>query len=137
MEKKLLFLCTGNSCRSQMAEGFAKYYLENYYISSGGTNTEKVNPYAIKVMNQIGIDISSHYSKKINNKQFNKFDIVITLCGDVKDRCPIILVDKHIHWDIKDPAKYKGNDEKLIKEYARIRDIIIDKIKLLKIDLDK
>tara|TARA_Y100000590_G_scaffold319938_1_gene362134 strand:- start:130 stop:498 length:369 start_codon:yes stop_codon:yes gene_type:complete len=119
-----------------MAEGFAKNYLQNYHIESGGTNPEKVNPYAIKVMNNIGIDISSHKSKKINDNDYDNFDLIVTLCGDAKDKCPIIGTDKHIHWGIEDPAKYKGNDKELIKKYSNIRDIIIDKIKLLKTELN-
>ena len=120
-----------------MAEGVGRESLPDYHISSAGTKPEEVNSYAIKVMNQIGIDISSHYSKRINNKEFKQFDIVITLCGDAKDNCPIISSEKHIHWDIEDPAKFKGNKEELIKKYSKIRDIIINKIKLLKVNLDK
>ena len=120
-----------------MAEGFARDYLQNHHIESGGTNQEKVNPYAIKVMSNIGIDISNHISKKMNKDQFESFSLVITLCGDAKDKCPVISTGKHIHWDIKDPAKYKGNDEELINKYSKIRDIIINKIKSLKITLDK
>jgi len=119
-----------------MAEGFAKNYLKDYEISSGGTAPEPVNPYAIKVMNEIGIDISSHKSKKINDNDYNRFDLIVTLCGGAKDNCPIIGASKHIHWDIEDPAKYKGKDKELIKKYSKIRDIIVDKIKLLKIELN-
>ena len=137
IKKKLLFICTGNSCRSQIAEGFAKNHLEKYQVSSGGTNPETVNPYAIKVMNKIGINISNHKSKKINDDEFNSFDLIITLCGNAKDQCPVISSNKHIHWGITDPAKYKGNDEELIIKYSKIRDIIIGKIKLLKSELDK
>ena len=137
MKKKLLFLCTGNSCRSQMAEGFAKKYLGNYNITSGGTKPEVINPYAIQVMSQMGIDISNNKSKKINNDAFNSFDLIITLCGDAKDKCPVIPKDKHIHWGIEDPANYNGNNKELIKKYSKIRDIIIDKIKLLKVELDQ
>ena len=90
-----------------MAEGFAKKYLNHFQISSGGTQPEKVNLYAIKVMQNIGIDISNHKSKKINNDEFNSFDLIITLCGDARDKCPIISKSKHIHWNIEDPAKYK------------------------------
>ena len=120
-----------------MAEGFAKSHLKEYLVSSGGTHPEKVNPYAIKVMSNIGIDISSHISKKINQDQFESFSLVITLCGDAKDKCPVISKGKHIHWDIKDPAKYNGSDKELVNKYSKIRDIIINRIKLLKITLDE
>jgi len=117
-----------------MAEGFAKSYLEKYKVYSAGTFPEKVNLYAIKAMKNIGIDISSHYSKKIKMDELNKFDLIVTLCGEAKDNCPTILDNKHIHWEIEDPAKYKGTERELIKKYSIIRDIIINKIKLLKID---
>ena len=120
-----------------MAEGFAKSHLKEYLVSSGGTHPEKVNPYAIKVMSNIGIDISNHISKKINDDEFNSFDLIITLCGDARDKCPVISKDRHIHLGIEDPAKYQGNDEELILKYSKIRDIIINKIKLLKITLDE
>lgn len=135
-KKSILFLCTGNSCRSQIAEGYAKFYLKDYHISSGGTNPEFVNPYAIKVMQNLNIDISYHKSKKVSLNDFNKFDLIITLCGDAKDNCPIIGTSKHIHWDIEDPARYEAPDHELIKKYSKIRDIIINRIKLLKLDLD-
>ena len=127
----------GNSCRSQIAEGFAKKYLSNYNISSAGTEAHGMNPNTIKTMNEIGIDISNQISEKINQEDLNNYDLIITLCGDAKDKCPVISTGKHIHWDIKDPAKYKGNDEELINKYSKIRDIIINKIKSLKITLDK
>ena len=120
-----------------MAEGFAKQHLNHFQISSAGTQPETVNPFAIKVMKNIGINISHHQSKKINNDEFNSFDLIITLCGDARDKCPIISKSKHIHWNIEDPAKYQGNNEELILKYSKIRDIILDKIKLLKIELDK
>ena len=135
MEKKILFLCTGNSCRSQMAEGFAKNYLKNYKISSAGIFPEPLNPYAIKVMQQIDIDISDYKSKKIDKNNFNKYDLIITLCGDAKDKCPVISKSKHIHWDIDDPSKYKDNNKNLIIKYSKIRDIIITRVKLLTIEL--
>ena len=115
-----------------MAEGFAKSYLKEYLVSSGGTHPEKVNPYAIKVMSNIGIDISNHISKKINKDQFESFSLVITLCGDAKDKCPVISKGKHIHWDIKDPAKIIGNDEQISNGFSKIRDEILEKIKSFK-----
>ena len=87
-KKNILFLCTGNSCRSQIAEGFAKKYLSNYNISSAGTEAHGMNPNTIKTMNEIGIDISNQISEKINQDDLNKHDLIITLCGDAKDKCP-------------------------------------------------
>ena len=115
-----------------MAEGLGKKILKNCETSSAGTVPEPVNPNAINALNEIGIDISNNKSKKIDVDKLNDFDLVITLCGDAKDQCPVISTGKHIHWDIKDPAKYMGNDEELINKYSKIRDIIINKINLLK-----
>ena len=133
--KKVLFLCTGNSCRSQIAEGFAKKYYNNCNIESAGTNPEAVNPLAIEVMREIDIDLSNHYSKSITDEHIKSFDIAITLCGDAKDKCLNItsLVKQHIHWDIIDPAKATGTNEEKLNIYKSVRDLIEIKIK----ELDK
>ena len=131
MKEKILFLCSGNSCRSQMAEGIANKYLKNYLITSSGTSPEPVNPNAINSMKEIGIDISNNKSKKIKIENLNKFDLVITLCGDARDHCPIINTSKHIHWDIKDPAKFKGSSIQIKSKFSEVRDIIYNNIKLL------
>ena len=133
MIKKLLFLCTGNSCRSQMAEGFAKELLsKNLHIESAGTEAHGLNPYTVKTMDEIGVDISHHQSKKINVDDIEEFDLVITLCGDAKDKCPIIDKNKHIHWDIPDPANFKGNDIDTMQKYSEVRELILKKIKIFK-----
>ena len=130
--KKVLFLCTGNSCRSQMAEGLGKKYLNNFEVQSAGTIPEKVNPYAIEAMRSIGIDISTNKSKKIEYSELGKFDFVITLCGDAKDKCPVIDTGTHIHWDIPDPAKVKGSVRQIELEFSKIRDMINLKINSFK-----
>ena len=133
MKKKLLFLCTGNSCRSQIAEGFGKTYLTKYNISSAGTKAHGINPNTIKTMENIGIDISNQVSKIINLSELNKFDLIITLCGDAKDKCLSLNKNiKHMHWNIKDPANFNGNNEQISKEFSKIRDEIFDKIKSFK-----
>jgi len=133
MIKKLLFLCTGNSCRSQMAEGFAKELLsKNLHIESAGTEAHGLNPYTVKTMDEIGVDISHHQSKKINVDDIEEFDLVITLCGDAKDKCPIIDKNKHIHWNIPDPANFKGNDIDTMQKYSEVRELILKKIKTFK-----
>ena len=132
-KKSILFLCTGNSCRSQIAEGFGKKYLIQYNINSAGMNPQKINPYAIKTMREIGIDISNQFSKKINLSDLNSFDLIITLCGDANDKCLTFDENiKHIHWDIKDPAKLIGNSAQISKGFSKIRDEILEKIKKLK-----
>jgi arsenate reductase len=123
---KILFLCTGNSCRSQMAEGFAKYYFPHLFeVFSAGTKPEKLNPIAVKVMKEIGIDISKQYSKNVKQLMDIDFDYVITLCGDAKENCPIFpKKTKNYHQGFKDPAKAKGSDEEIINVYRTVRDEI-------------
>ena len=132
--KRILFLCTGNSCRSQIAEGIAKKYFNNYIIESAGTNPESINPLAIEVMKEIDIDLSDHYSKSITEDKIKFFDIVITLCGDANDSCVNLntLVKKHIHWDITDPAKFHGEEEAKKKIFRDVRELIKNNIKDLK-----
>ena len=116
-----------------MAEGFAKKILsKNLHIKSAGTEAHGLNPYTVQTMNEIGIDISHHQSKKINNNEIEQFDLVITLCGDAKDKCPIVEANKHIHWDISDPANFKGNELDTKQKYSEVREIILKKIKSLK-----
>ena len=138
MKKNILFLCTGNSCRSQIAEGIANKLLsEDIIIKSAGTQADGVNPIAIDVMNDISISISHHESKKINYKDIEKFDLIITLCGDAKDKCPIIeSKTQHIHWAIDDPANIKGNHEDVKKKYSEVRDLIFNNIVELKDKLE-
>jgi len=116
-----------------MAEGFAKNMLpQNINIKSAGTEAHGLNPYTIDTMKKIGIDISHHKSKKINDNDINDFDLVITLCGDAKDKCPILNINKHIHWDIPDPANFKGNKLETKQKYSEVRELILRKIKRFK-----
>ena len=134
MQKKILFLCTGNSCRSQMAEGFGKKYLSKYNISSAGTEAYGINPNAINSMKEIGIDISKQTSQKIDLNSFNNYDLIITLCSNTKDKCPILNNShKHIHWDLDDPAKLTGSEEKILLGFSKVRDKILNNIKKINI----
>ena len=137
--KKILFLCTGNSCRSQIAEAIArKTFDDSYYIESAGTENHGVNPNAVRTLKEIGIDISSYKSKIIELSHLNKFNLVITLCGDARDKCSVLNEGvKHIHWDLKDPAKFKGTDLEIASYFRNIRDLILNNIKELKISLEK
>ena len=129
MKKKLLFLCTGNSCRSQMAEGIAEKLLSNIIIESAGTEAHGVNPIAVKVMNEISISISHQKSKKIDFDKIEEFNIIITLCGDAKDKCPIFnSKTKHIHWEIEDPKNFSENECETYNKYAEVRNILYKKI---------
>ena len=116
-----------------MAEGFARQILpQKIDIKSAGTEAHGLNPYTVHTMNEVGIDISHHKSKKINNDEIEKFDLVITLCGDAKDKCPTLNVNKHVHWDIPDPANFKGNESDTKQKYSEVRELILDKIKIFK-----
>ena len=116
-----------------MAEGFGKKILsKNLHIESAGTEAHGLNPYTVKTMNDIGIDISHQKSKKINDNNIEKFDLVITLCGDAKDKCPIVDKNKHMHWDIPDPANFKGNEIDTKQKYSEVRELILKKIKIFK-----
>ena len=103
LKKGILFVCTRNSCRSQMAEGFAKKMLpKNMVIFSAGLEPKGVHPMAIKVMQEIGVDISHQKSKNISEIPIDKIDLVITLCGDAAERCPIFPGKvERIHWEIE------------------------------------
>ena len=124
---KILVLCTGNSCRSQMAEGFLKSFDDNLYVVSAGTNpSDKVHPKAVEVMKEKGIDISSGYPKNVNDFINESFDYVITVCDGAKEVCPVFAGDvKHrLHIGFDDPAEAKGSEEFIISEFRRIRDEI-------------
>ncbi|HHB51939.1 MAG TPA: arsenate reductase ArsC [Saprospiraceae bacterium] len=124
---KILVLCTGNSCRSQMAEGFLKSFDSKLDVVSAGTEpSEKIHPMAIKVMNEEGIDISLGYPKNVSEFLNEKFDYVITVCDGAKESCPVFTGDvKHrIHIGFEDPAEIEGSEEYKLSEFRRIRDEI-------------
>jgi len=126
LKNGILFLCTRNSCRSQMAEGFAKKMLpKNMEIFSAGLEPKGVHPMAIKVMQEIGIDISHQKSKNISEIPIDEIDLVVTLCGDAAERCPIFPGKvERIHWEIEDPAKDQGSDKKIIIAFRKVRNNI-------------
>ncbi len=132
MSKPIIyFLCTGNSCRSQMAEGFARKYLgDRYDVYSAGVEAHGVNPYAVKAMKEVGIDISNQESSVIDLEILNNATYVITLCGDANDKCP--MTPPHVnraHWGFDDPAKAEGTEEEKWKVFERVRDEIEERIK--------
>ena len=132
-KRKILFLCTGNSCRSQMAEGFAHQLGWDTY--SAGTKPEiQVNPFAINVMAEIGIDIAQNTPEPISKYLDENFDIVATLCDNAREICPVFTgVSKHqIHHGFIDPADASGSDKEITKVYRRIRDDIQEWIAELK-----
>ncbi|MCH4171147.1 MAG: arsenate reductase (thioredoxin) [Lactobacillus sp.] len=123
---QIYFLCTGNSCRSQMAEGFAKHLLgPDWRIASAGLEAQGLNPKAVEVMAEKGIDISGQRSKVIDLAYLNSSDFVVTLCGDARDRCPVVPgTVKKIHWPLPDPAKAQGNAGEVLAVFRRVRDQI-------------
>jgi arsenate reductase len=106
---RILFICTHNSARSQMAEGLLRHiYGDKYEVFSAGTNPTNVNPLAIKAMAEIGIDISKHRSKSVMEFIDQSFDYVITVCGNAQKTCPVFPGEhEKIHWDLEDPAEAK------------------------------
>ena len=104
IKKRVLILCTGNSCRSQMAEGILRHFAaDRFEVFSAGTKPSQVNPIAIKVMKEIGIDISCHRSKHVDEFKGQKFNYVITVCDNAKESCPIFPGVKPMHWPFPDP----------------------------------
>lgn len=127
MKKKILILCTGNSCRSQMAEGVLKSFDAELEVFSAGTNpAAQVHPYALAVMKEIGIDLSDNYPKKADEFLNDSFDYVITVCDDAKETCPVFFgkVKKQMHIGFSDPAKAMGKEEEVLNEFRRVRDEI-------------
>ncbi|TSA28001.1 MAG: arsenate reductase ArsC [Bacteroidetes bacterium] len=126
---KVLILCTGNSCRSQMAEGILRSLRPDWEIHSAGTRPEKkVNPHAVRVMKEIGLDISSYYPKQVDRFISEWFDYVITVCDNARKSCPLFTgkVAKRIHFSFEDPAAARGNPEEVLAVYRKIRDQIKD-----------
>ncbi|MCL6633797.1 MAG: arsenate reductase (thioredoxin) [Alicyclobacillus herbarius] len=129
-KKRVYFLCTGNSCRSQMAEGWARYLGgDKIEVHSAGVEAHGLNPRAVAAMQEVGIDISHHQSKLIDLDLLNQADYVITLCGDANDRCPRTPAHvKRLHWGFEDPAKATGTEAEIQAKFREVRDAIRDKI---------
>ncbi len=124
---KVLILCTGNSCRSQMAHGFLQSFDQNLTVCSAGTEASgKLNPTAVKVMSEIGIDISHHTSDSVEMYLNEEWDYVITVCGGANENCPAFLgkVKTRLHIGFDDPSHATGTDEFIISEFYRVRDEI-------------
>lgn len=124
--KKVLVLCTGNSCRSQIAEGYLRHFAgDKAEIFSAGIETHGVNPRAVATMKEDGIDISAHTSNNIEEYRHINFDHVITVCDNAKERCPFFpsKAQKH-HYNFPDPAKATGNEDVIMQEFRTVRDQI-------------
>lgn len=126
MKKKILVLCTGNSCRSQIAHGYLNYFgNENLEVYSAGIETHGVNPRAISIMKEDGIDISHHTSNNVNEYTSIEFDFVLTVCDNAKENCPYFPSKiKTFHYNFPDPAKAKGTEEEIMNQFRIVRDMI-------------
>ena len=124
--KRILILCTGNSCRSQIAEGYIKKFAgDKAEVYSAGIETHGVNPRAIQIMKEDGIDISRHTSNSINEYRNIDFDYVITVCDNAKERCPFFPSNaKKLHHNFPDPAKATGSEEQIMQQFRQVRDMI-------------
>src|SRR4030042_6423368 len=127
---KILILCTGNSCRSQMAEGFLKSFDESLEVFSAGTKPAvRVNHRAIQVMNEAGIDISKQYPKNVDEFLNDSFDYVITVCDDANESCPFFYgkVKHRLHIRFEDPALAKGTEKEVLAVFRKVRDDITER----------
>lgn len=126
--KNILVLCTGNSCRSQIAEGYLRYFAKGKAsIFSAGIETHGVNPRAIQTMKADGFDISHQTSNLVSDYLDIKFDLILTVCDHAKERCPVFpSTAKTIHHNFPDPAKASGTEEEIMEQFATVRKMIKD-----------
>ena len=126
MKKKILILCTGNSCRSQIAEGYMRFFVQNKAdVYSAGIETHGVNPKAISIMKEDGIDISNHTSNNIDEYANIDFNFVITVCDNAKERCPFFPTKAvKFHYNFPDPAKATGTDAEITEQFRSVRELI-------------
>lgn len=130
-KERVLILCTGNSARSQMAEGILRQIAdEKFDVESAGVAPSIVRPEAIEVMRDIGIDISTHRSKSVDEFLDQRFDYIITVCDNAKESCPVFPGDTvRLHWSFDDPAAIEGPEELRLSAFRKIRDEIRDRLK--------
>ena len=130
---KILFLCTGNSCRSQMAEGYAKHLGGDFLnVKSAGLVAYGVNPRAIQIMKEDGVDMSQQKSTQLTADMFNWADLIITLCGHADEHCPVIPSGKEKRYiPFEDPAKTTGSEEQILNQFRQVRDQIKKSVETL------
>jgi arsenate reductase len=131
--KGVLFLCSGNSCRSQMAEGFAHHLASgDVAVFSAGTEPVGLNPRAVQSMVEVGIDISQQRSKHLSEIPLGAVDTVVTLCGDAAERCPSVPTGtRRLHWTLPDPARAQGSEEQVQRAFRQVRDAIEARVRSL------
>ena len=134
---RLMFLCTGNSCRSQMAEGWARKLGEQYgdnwlTVQSAGIEAHGKNPRAITVMQEAGVDISGQESTRVTDDMLEQTDLVVTVCGHADEHCPVLPAGtRKIHWPLEDPAKAQGSEEEVMEFFRNSRDDIRRRVETL------
>jgi arsenate reductase len=130
-KRRVLFLCTHNSARSQMAEGFLRHLAgDRFEVESGGTEETQVNPLAVRVMGEVGVDLSGHRSKTLDRFLDQPWDQVITVCDHANERCPVFPRGAaRLHWSFEDPSRATGTEEERLAIFRRIRDEIGTRIK--------
>ncbi|MCH8805967.1 MAG: arsenate reductase ArsC [Planctomycetes bacterium] len=126
MKKRVLILCTGNSCRSQMAEGLWRHHGgDRWEVSSAGLEPRRLNPRAVAVMAEIGIDIARQTSQSLDESVGQPFDLVVTVCSNAEASCPAFPnATRRLHWPFDDPPRARGSDEEVLQVYRRVRDEI-------------
>ena len=132
MEKtKVLILCTGNSARSQMAEGILGHLSQGALdVASAGTHPSFVHPLAIQAMREAGVDISNHRSKSVEEFAGKHFDVVITVCDRANENCPVFPGAERIHFSFEDPAAIQGTEERTLRAFRRTRDELFQRLRL-------
>ena len=125
-KKRILFLCTHNSCRSQMAEALTNHYLsDTCQAFSAGTEATRVNPLASRVLQELGVDTAALYSKTMDSYVGQEFDHVVTLCGDANEKCPLFFGGvERIHHGFEDPSRLQGSEEDVLPAFRQVRDAI-------------
>jgi arsenate reductase len=129
----LLFVCTGNSCRSQMAEGWARTLGGEHVVAeSAGIEAHGKNPRAIAVMTEAGVDISAQESTRLTDDMLARADLVVTVCGHADEHCPVLPAGvRKLHWPLTDPAKASGTEEEIMAEFRRVRDEVNQRVRAL------
>ncbi len=129
--KRVLFLCTGNSCRSQMAEGWLRHLArDRFNVASAGTRPAGLNPDAVLVMREAGVDIAGHRSKNVSEFLQQPFDFVITVCDSAKEACPYFPGEvQRLHWSFPDPAAARGTQEERLAVFRQVREQIGERIR--------
>ena len=128
--KSILFLCTGNSCRSQIAEGWAKHFVgTSLGVHSAGIEAHGKNPRAIAVMAEAGVDISAQQSTVVTPAMLDAADLVVTVCGHADEVCPVLPIGKRkIHWPLSDPAKASGTEEDILRQFRATREDVKNRV---------